>query len=602
MTNDHSTPAPSGSPDPAREARKAPGAPDVVRDVLVVGGGAAGLSAGLTLARARRDVVVVDAGEPRNAPAAGVHGFLTRDGVSPAELTRLGRAEVERFGGDVRAGRVTALELVEADGGSRGGGAARFRAAVADDQGRVETVLARRVVVTTGVSDQLPPVAGLAERWGRDAVHCPYCHGWEVRDRLIGVLGGGPLSVHQALLFRQWSDRVVLFLNDTVEPTDDEWEQLAARGIGVVAGAVVRVLVADDRMSGVELASGRTRPVEALALGATLRVQSDLLTGLGIEQEPHPLGVGLVVPSDPATGATSVPGLWLAGNVADPMMQVVAAAASGVRAAALANADLVAEDTAVAVAARRAPFSAAAESAGTTRLLGERRHGVLPAPGRRGHAEPEHAEPGHAEVFDRAYWEDRYGSDGFTWSGEPNAQLVAEVSGLAPGRALDVGSGEGGDAIWLARRGWTVTGTDIAEAALAKAARRAEAVDPDAAARIAWEQHDVTTWAPAPATFDLVSAQFMHLADPERAVLFRALAAAVAPGGTLLVVGHDLTDDPERLSHRRDLMFTVDDVLAAIEGEGLVVEVAESRERAATSAHHGTGPMRDVVVRARRAS
>jgi thioredoxin reductase/SAM-dependent methyltransferase len=596
MTNDHSTPAPSGFADPARDAGDGPDTVrDVVRDALVVGGGAAGLSAGLTLARARRDVVVVDAGEPRNAPAAGVHGYLTRDGIAPAELTSLGRTEVESYGGEVRAGTVTALDRVEPAPGV----AARFRATVTHAGGGVETVLARRVVATTGVSDQLPPVAGLAERWGRDAVHCPYCHGWEVRDRLIGVLGGGPLSVHQALLFRQWSDRVVLFLNDAVEPTDDEWEQLAARGVGVVTGAVTRVLVTDDRMSGVELASGRTRPVEALALGAALRVNSDLLTGLGVEHEPHPLGVGLVVPSDPATGATSVPGLWLAGNVADPMMQVVAAAASGVRAAALANADLVAEDIALAVAARRAPFSAAAESAGTARLLGDRRHGVEPRPA---DAEaPASAHP-EQEVFDRAYWEDRYGAEGFTWSGEPNAQLVAETVDLTPGRALDVGSGEGGDAIWLARRGWTVTGTDIAEAALAKAARRAEATDPAAAARITWEQHDVTAWAPEPGAFDLVSAQFMHLADPERAVLFRALAAAVAPGGTLLVVGHDLTDDPERMAHRRDLMFTVDDVLAAIDGEGLEVEVAGSRERAATSAHHGGGPMRDVVVRAHRAS
>jgi thioredoxin reductase/SAM-dependent methyltransferase len=591
MTNDRSIPAPSGSPAPARDD------PDAVRDVLVVGGGAAGLSAGLTLARARRDVLVVDAGQPRNAPAAGVHGYLTRDGVAPDELTRLGRAEVEAYGGEVRAGTVTALARVDGPAG----GAVRFRAEVTDADGRVRPVLARRVVVTTGVADQLPAVPGLAERWGRDAVHCPYCHGWEVRDRVIGVLGGGPFSVHQALLFRQWSDRVTLFLNDATEPTDDEWEQLAARGVGVVTGAVVRVLVTDDRMTGVELASGRTRPVEALALGAPLRVNSDLLTSLGVEQEPHAMGVGLVVPSDPTTGATSVPGLWLAGNVADPMMQVVAAAASGVRAGVLANADLVAEDTAVAVAARRAPFSAAAEAAGTTRLLGDRRHGVQPGPAAPASspAPAPHADP---EVFDRAYWEDRYGSEGFTWSGKPNAQLVAETVDLVPGRALDVGSGEGGDAIWLARRGWSVTGTDIAEAALAKAARRAEGVDPDAAARITWERHDVTSWAPEPAAFDLVSAQFMHLADPERATLFRALAAAVAPGGTLLVVGHDLTDDPERMSHRRDLMFTVDDVLAAIDGQGLVVEVAVSRERAATSAHDGSGPMRDVVVRAHRAS
>jgi SAM-dependent methyltransferase len=204
-------------------------------------------------------------------------------------------------------------------------------------------------------------------------------------------------------------------------------------------------------------------------------------------------------------------------------------------------------------------------------------------------------------LFDRRYWEDRYATPGYAWSGRPNAVLVAEVAELYPDRALDVGSGEGGDALWLAARGWRVTGVDIARSALDKARARAESTDPAAAERIEWQQRDVSVWSPPPASYELVSSQFMHLPDPQRAVLFRALAAAVAPGGTLLVVGHDVSDlesGAHRL-HHPELMFGVHNVLAAIEGEGLRVEVAESRARRTAAADGGgTTTVRDVVVRA----
>ncbi len=203
--------------------------------------------------------------------------------------------------------------------------------------------------------------------------------------------------------------------------------------------------------------------------------------------------------------------------------------------------------------------------------------------------------------FDRPYWEDRYGAPGFTWSGNPNPVLVTEVTSMNPGRALDVGSGEGGDALWLAQQGWNVTGVDIATNALDKARERAESVDAAAASRITWEQRDLLAWSPEPGSFDLVSAQFMHLAEPGRSTLFRALAAAVAPGGTLLVVGHD-PSGMELDEHQADLhdrMFTADDVVAAIEGS-LRIDVAESRLREADEAHTHAGMVRDVVVRATR--
>lgn len=356
-------------------------------DVVVVGGGAAGLSAGLTLARARRRVLVVDAGEPRNAPAEGVHGFLTRDGIAPRELTRLGRAEVGQVGGEVVDGTVTRLErsggepgdasVAEASAtGADAGGASSFTVSLTTQDGDERVVRARRVVVTTGLTDELPDVDGLAERWGRDVVHCPYCHGWEIRDQVIGVLGTTPFAVHQAMMFRQWSDRVTLFVHEAPEPSDDEWERLAARGVQVVTGRVRSLRIEGDALIGVVVDGAPVVPVDALAVAAAVRPNGDLLEPLGLVHEPHPMGLGTVIASDPLTGATTVPGLYLAGNVADARMQVITAAASGVGVAVSVNMDLITEDTDLAVAERRRPFSVRAEVENTTRVLGDRRHGL----------------------------------------------------------------------------------------------------------------------------------------------------------------------------------------------------------------------------------
>ncbi|MET1041064.1 MAG: NAD(P)/FAD-dependent oxidoreductase, partial [Acidimicrobiales bacterium] len=167
-------------------------------DVAILGGGPAGLSGALTLARSRRSIVVIDAGEPRNGPAAAVHGFFTRDGTSPGELLAAGRAEVEGYGARLVDDRVVG---VVADGPD-----AFVLTLAAGD-----TVSARRLLVTTGLVDELPPVPGVRELWGDQVIHCPYCHGWEARDQAIGVLASGPMATHQALLFSQLSDDVVLF-------------------------------------------------------------------------------------------------------------------------------------------------------------------------------------------------------------------------------------------------------------------------------------------------------------------------------------------------------------------------------------------------------
>ncbi|RKR76638.1 NAD(P)/FAD-dependent oxidoreductase [Frondihabitans australicus] len=321
-------------------------------DVVVIGGGAAGLSAALTLARARRSVVVVDDGTPRNARASGVHGFLSRDGIDPRELLDLGRDEVRRYGGVVLDGRV--------DDVRRGG---PVRAAIPESGaatpaptfevvlGDTRILQCRRVLVASGLADELPDVEGLAERFGRDVVHCPYCHGWEVRERPIAVLGTTPFAVHQALLFSQWSDEVALVVSDpAAAPSPAELTRLQARRIRVVAGRARRVVVAVDAVTGVELDSGEVVPAAAIAVTTSTRARSSLVDALGVEVAAHPVSGAPRIIADPM-GRTSVPGVWAAGNVVDPMLQVVAAAAAGVGAAAMLNMDLIEEETDAAVAA-----------------------------------------------------------------------------------------------------------------------------------------------------------------------------------------------------------------------------------------------------------
>jgi thioredoxin reductase len=290
-------------------------------DVIVVGGGAAGLSAALVLGRARRAVAVVDAGAPRNAPAERMHGFLSRDGMPPADLLATARDELRAYGVELVDDQVVdvtaGLELLLA-GGSR--------------------LKARRLLLATGAVDELPDIPGARERWGRDFLHCPYCHGWEVRDRAIGVLATDPASVDHAHLLRQWSDDVVFFTH-TQAVGDVERAGLEARGVGVVDGRVARLSVVGDRLDAVELEDGRAIPRAAVFIRPTLRPRDDgLARGLGCDTDE----AGFVRAD--GSGRTSVRGVWVAGNVANPRAQVITAAGEGSAAAIAINADLVEED------------------------------------------------------------------------------------------------------------------------------------------------------------------------------------------------------------------------------------------------------------------
>ncbi len=513
-------------------------------DVAVLGGSAAGLAAALQLGRQRRSVIVVDSGEPRNAPAAHMHGYLGHERVAPAHLTALGREEVRSYGGELLDGR--ALDVTrEADG--------RFRVEL--DGGRI--VVARRVLLATGLVDKLPDIDGVAEHWGRDVIHCPFCHGYEVRDQRLVQIVTHPMGLHATPLFRQLSAQLTVVLHGDVDVAAEQQDTLRAAGVTLVSGLVERITAgADGHVTGVEVAGSGRVDADAVAVGPGFAARVEAVASLGVRATPHPIGFGTFVETDP-TGQTDVSGVYAAGNVTDPSQQVLQAAAMGSRVGAMISFSLAEED--VKVAARTS-----------------------------------------AQESD---WDHRYGGEQI-WSGNPNGSLVHEVAGRQPGRALDVGAGEGGDAIWLAEQGWTVTASDISGAALTRiggaADQRGVKVDLLRADANAFEPYES-------GTYDLVTAAYASIPRTPDGRGVRNLLAAVAPGGLLLIISHDL--EPMR-AHRAasgpgmafdpDAYVRVEDVADALtRSADWDLELNEKRPRpagAASAGHH----IDDVVLRARR--
>lgn len=521
-------------------------APTVERhcDAAVIGGSAAGLAAALQLARQRRAVIVVDDGTPRNAPAEHMHGYLGREGASPSELVAIGRGEVRRYGGEVLAGRALAVRRREEGG---------FRVELTGGH----TLVARRVLAATGLTDELPAIDGLAERWGKDVVHCPFCHGFEVRDQRLVQIVTHPMSLHPTPVFRHLTDELTLVLHDPEGIDEAVVETLEASGVPIVRQGVARIVTgADGAISGVQLGDGSTLPADAVIAGSRFRARVDILAPAGVTATPHPTGLGDAVEVD-MTGQTSVPGLYAAGNLTDPSLQVLPAAAHGSRVGAMIAFSLAGEDVQAQV-----------------RPSGE-----------------------------QADWDHRYGGEERIWSADPNGTFIREVTGLAPGRALDVGAGEGADVLWLAERGWQVTAADISVNALARvsaeADRRRLVVD-----TLRGDANDLDAYPSG--SFDLVSLQYgSFLRTPDQRGP-RNLLGAVAPGGTLLVVGHDLTPflGPLDVS-TQTFMFDpaayvgVEEIAAALrELDGWTIEVQEVRDRpsGAASTHH----VSDVVLRAKK--
>ncbi|MFN7149400.1 MAG: FAD-dependent oxidoreductase [Microthrixaceae bacterium] len=513
-------------------------------DVAVIGGSAAGLAAALQIARQRRSIVVIDDMRPRNAPAAHMHGYLGHDGLPPSELVAIGREEVRSYGGEVLTGRALDVQrrpdgrfCVELAGGTR--------------------VIARKLIAATGLVDVLPQIDGLAEHWGRDVIHCPFCHGYEVRDRRLVQILTHPMGLHPALLFNHLSAQLDIVVHGDIDPDAAEVTALRSAGVEFHHSAARRV-VADEagHVVAVELEDGTRLDADAVVVGTRFEVRVEPFASLGLATVEHASGLGNVVETD-ATGATSVPGLYAAGNVTDPSQQVLGAAANGSWAGAMVCSVLAHEE------------------------LGA-----------------DAATPGN-----EADWDHRYSGERI-WSGNPNGSMVAEVESMWPGRVLDVGAGEGGDAVWLAERGWTVTASDISQRALDRIAAEVER----RGLSVELLHADANALAPyEPARFDLVSAQYASIPRTPDQRGVQNLLGAVAPGGTLLVVGHDLTPlrtavDPavQARPFDPDAYVRPDDLLAALADDPQwEIELHETRPRppgAASGGHH----VDDVVLRARR--
>lgn len=286
-----------------------------MQDVIIIGGSFAGQAAALMLGRARRKVVLLDAGQPRNRFAEASHGFLGQDGRAPSEIMAGARAQLARYS-TVRqlTGRAVTAE--------RGDG---FRLTLEDGS----ALQARRLILATGQRDILPDLPGLAERWGKSVLHCPYCHGYELDQGPIGVLAGSAMALHQALLVPDWGP-TTLFLQGAFQPSAEERAKLAARQVAVEATPVVELLGPGTALQAARLADGRQVPLAGLFIAPRTSPASDLAMQLGCAMEEGPTGPFVRI--DPR-GATSVPGVFAAGDAAMAMANATISAASGVMAA-----------------------------------------------------------------------------------------------------------------------------------------------------------------------------------------------------------------------------------------------------------------------------
>jgi thioredoxin reductase len=296
-------------------------------DVIVVGGSFAGLSAAMQLARARRRVLVIDSGLPRNRFADAAHGFLGQDGKAPAAILQQAACQltayptVEIVHGEAREARrdLDGAFTVKISGG--------------------RTDRARRLVLATGVADTLPDLPGLKARWGATVLHCPYCHGYEVRDRPLGVLANHPMAAHQAAMIPDWGP-TTLFTQGRFEPDAEQTAHLAARGVTVEREPVVELLGDAPDLDAVRLADGRVVTVNALFVAPETRMASPLAQQLGCAFDDGMLGPVIRVDD---WKATTVPGVFAAGDAARAMHNATLASADGVLAGVGAHQSLMRE-------------------------------------------------------------------------------------------------------------------------------------------------------------------------------------------------------------------------------------------------------------------
>ncbi|WP_026180963.1 bifunctional NAD(P)/FAD-dependent oxidoreductase/class I SAM-dependent methyltransferase [Demetria terragena] len=517
-------------------------------DVAIVGGSAAGLATALQLSRLRRSVVVIDSGQPRNAPATSMHSYLGHEGRSPVDFLRIARDEVRSYGTEVLMGAAT--DVTRDDDG--------FHIAVSGGH----LIHARRVVAASGAVDVLPDIPGLAEHWGRAVIHCPFCHGYEARDQRIVSLITSPVGLHSLPLLYNLTDRLTVVLHSGVDASDPQLEGARQAGVTVIAQPVERVVnTGDGPLRGLVLADGSEVAADTVLVGTTLQARVDAFASLGLTAVEHPAGVATMVHADPMTGATEVPGVYAVGTITEPMLQVLPTAAAGTRVGGMIGFDLAREDMAAA------------------------------------------ARPSAPE----ADWDGRYSGEKM-WSGNPNGSLVAQATDLTPGTAIDIGAGEGGDAIWLAEQGWKVTASDISQRALDRLQRAAD----ERGTALRTHRADANAADPFNGeTYDLVTAAYASLPRTPDGRGLANLLDAVAPGGHLVIVNHDTQAMDEALASLDPFEATrifdhhafiqTDDIATAIDQrDGWTVKVNEVRERpaGAASGHH----VLDVVLHAHRAN
>lgn len=298
-------------------------------DVLIIGGSNAGLSAALVLGRARRRVLVLDHGQPRNAPSPHVQGFLSRDGTPPAELCRIAREQLRPY---------TTVTL-EQDIGLT---ARRDGAGFAVTTGSGVTHHARALLLATGVRDELPPLPGLAERWGRQVLHCPYCHGWEVRERRLAVLSNAPWAAEYALTIRGWSDELTLLTDGAAALGDEERQRLARHRVSVDERPLAALTEGPGGQLRVQFADGANDDYAALFHRPVQRQASDLAQQLGCAFDAPFPGSELIRVD--AMGQTTAPGVYAAGDAATLMQQAIVAASAGMVAASAINRALLLAD------------------------------------------------------------------------------------------------------------------------------------------------------------------------------------------------------------------------------------------------------------------
>ena len=295
-------------------------------DAIIVGGSFAGLSAAMQLARARRRVLVIDAGLPRNRFAKASHGFLGQDGKPPHDILREATRQLRAY---------PTFELVQGEALTARKAEGGFTVALAD--GREER--ADRLVLATGLKDELPPIPGMQERWGVTVLHCPYCHGYEVGDRALGVLANQPQSAHQATLIPDWGP-TTYFTQGVFEPDEEQAARLAARGVRIERTPIVELLGKAPGLEAVKLSDGRIVPLGAVFTAPRTSMASSLAEQLGCAFEEGPTGPYLRVDD---WKATTVPGVYAAGDAASPMHNATLASAAGVMAGIGAHQSLVAE-------------------------------------------------------------------------------------------------------------------------------------------------------------------------------------------------------------------------------------------------------------------